>query len=236
MIKNFVVTLAILGLVLSSAFAQNGAEKSHFLAVGARVHYASAEDAFGGDVSVDEEFGYGAMAKLSVFKPLWLRFGIDVFNFEGRATAQEIVDGMPISATASAKLQTIPLTATLLLDLGSLTSSIRPYVGAGIGYYINDFHDVGASASVFGVEFPVERLLNFDFNADDALGWHVCAGVDWFLSSNIAINLEASYRWAEYNWDLAMWALDLSEYNEKFSGSSNLDGWAITAGLSLFFF
>jgi len=236
MVKNLLVTLAILSLVLSSAVAQDGAEKSHFLAVGARVHYASAEDAFGEDISVDEEFGYGAMAKLSVFKPLWLQFGIDVFNFDGGAQLTEIVDGVPISAAASGELRTVPLTATVLVDLGSLTASIRPYVGVGIGYYINDVDNVGVSADVFGVKFPVEEFLDMDIDADDAFGWHVCAGVDWFLTNNIAVNLEASYRWVEYDWDIAMRVLGLEELNEQISGSYDLDGWTLTAGLSLFFF
>ncbi len=225
-IALFAVALAVF---FSSAMAQEGPQENHFLAVGARVLYGNVEEAFdrsmGGQGSVDEEFGYGVMAKLAISQRLWVQLAADAFTFTGELSEPD--------HRISADLQTIPLTGTLLFDLVSRNSSIRPYVGAGIGYYLNEFDDVTESA--FGYLTNLKEYADFD--ADNGFGWHVCAGVDWFLTNNLAINVEALYRWVEYDWDILTKPLGLSELGEDISdsGSDNLDGWAALVGLSVFF-
>ncbi|MFQ5791959.1 MAG: outer membrane beta-barrel protein [Acidobacteriota bacterium] len=223
-----VLTLAVV-TVFCSAMAQDAANRDYFLAVGVRGLYANVEDAFdesiGARTSVDEEFGYGAMAKLAIGGRLWAQFAVDAFAFTGKYVEPDY--------TISADFDTIPLTATLLIDLVSRKNTICPYIGAGIGYYLNDLEDVNESA--FGFLFDLDEYADFD--ADNGFGWHVCAGVDWFLSDHLALNFEALYRWVEYDWDVIMRPFGLRELGEDLSGSGSddLDGWAAIVGLTLFF-
>ncbi|NQT82245.1 outer membrane beta-barrel protein [bacterium] len=225
-IALFVIALAVL---FPSAAAQQSGSGASSLAIGARITYANVEDALedsmGGGTSVDDEFGYGAMVKFPISQRLWLQFAADAFTFTG--------DLSELDFSISADLETIPLTGTLLLDLVSRNNTIRPYLGAGIGYYLNDFDDITESA--FG--FIIDLKEYADFDADDGFGWHVCAGLDWFVTDHLAINLEALYRWVEYDWDIIMRPFGLRELGGDLSdsGSDNLDGWAVILGLSLFF-
>jgi outer membrane protein len=226
---GIVVLAVVFAAVLSSGFAQEAAQRDAFLAVGARALYASADNALnnsmGPETSVDDEFGYGAMVKFAVSQRLWVQFAVDAFTFTGDLVEPGLV--------ISSDIETIPVTGTLLYNLAPRNSAIRPYLGAGIGYYLNDFDKVTASA--FG--FVADLKEYAAFGADDGFGWHVCAGVDWFLTNNLAINLEAIYRWVEYDWDVIMTPFGLGELGEDISGSGSddLDGWGALVGLSFFF-
>jgi len=215
--------------VFPFAMGQEAGQGGPSIGVGARVLYSNVEDAFessmGAGSSVDEEFGYGAMAKFAISRRFWLQFAADAFTFTG--------DLHEPGFSISADLETIPLTGTVLFDLVSRDNTIRPYVGAGIGYYLNDFDDVSESA--FG--FLIDLKDYADFDADNGFGWHLCAGLDWHLTKHLAINVEALYRQVEYDWDVIMKPFGLMELGEDISdsGSDDLDGWAAVVGLTLFF-
>lgn len=227
MVRNLTIVLFALTLAafLSSAVAQEGLHRDHFLGVGVRGLYADVQDPLMGEAQVDGEFGYGAMVKFAVSRRLWVQFAADVFSFTGEYSEP----GFMISAD----LDTIPLTATLLVDLASRDSTFRPYVGAGIGYYLNNLDNV--TESTFGFIVDLDEYV--DFKADNGFGWHLCAGMDWFLTNNLALNLEALYRWVEYDWDAIMRPFGLRQLGEDLSGSGSddQDGWAAIAGLTLFF-
>ena len=222
-----VIVFAAIAMIAACprAFAQHGGD----LAVGARIILANADDVFnssmGDGASVDEELGYGAMAKLAISHRFWVQFAADAFTFTGELVEPDF--------KITADLETIPLTATVLFDFVSRENTIRPYIGAGIGYYLNDFDDV--RQSTFG--FLIDLKDYADFEADNGFGWHLCAGLDWFVTNNLAINAEVLYRQIEYDWEIITSAFGLSELGEDISdsGSDDLDGWAALVGVSLFF-
>lgn len=227
MIKKLAIGMLFVAVAVSVGGA--AAEPGDNLAVGARILYAGAGDTFegsmGGGTSVDREFGYGAMVKLAVSRRFWVQFAADAFTFTGELDEPDF--------RITTDLETIPLTGTLLFDLVSRENTIRPYAGIGIGYYLNDFDDVREHA--FGYLIDLKDYA--DFSASNGFGWHLCAGVDWFLTNQLAINVEALYRQVKYDWDIISTAFGLQELGEDISdsGSDNLDGWCILAGVSFFF-
>jgi outer membrane protein W len=84
---------------------------------------------------------------------------------------------------------------------------VRLYAGLGIGYYLNDMDE---GDFFFGAPSGVEAF------ADDALGYHVAAGMEYFLAENVALNLGLKYVWLDV--DIGF---DGAGYDEKESTSLN---------------
>jgi len=76
------------------------------------------------------------------------------------------------------KITTIPVTLTTRLYIPTDTI-LKPYLGAGMGYYFNDF----------------ENTKNTGMSLDHAFGFHYCFGVDLWLNSieNTALNFDLKY-------------------------------------------
>lgn len=97
----------------------------------------------------------------------------------------------------------ILLTARLHLPAGK---TISPYIGAGIGYYFNDFDKTLATSTVTGV--------------DNSFGWHMAAGLEVFFLQNWAANLDLKYIWNQADF-------------QRTTGTEEFDLDAFSAGVGL---
>lgn len=83
----------------------------------------------------------------------------------------------------------IPLQLSLQYQLKF--GKFRPYLGAGIGYHLNNFSPAAESLwNSFG--------FNVKEDVDIALGYHLGAGLDYAISSAFAFNLDFRYNMASY--------------------------------------
>ena len=65
---------------------------------------------------------------------------------------------------------------------------VVPYIGAGIGYYLNDMDNADGNGDFFdGAPSGVESF------ADDAFGYHINAGVEFFIIDRLALNIDLKY-------------------------------------------
>jgi len=76
------------------------------------------------------------------------------------------------------KISTIPVTLSTRIYIPTDTI-FKPYLGAGMGYYFNDF----------------ENTRHTGMSLDDAFGFHYCFGADLWLNrlENTALNIELKY-------------------------------------------
>jgi outer membrane protein W len=105
----------------------------------------------------------------------WNRFETDIEA--GRFKLSEITI-MPLLLTAQFRI--LP------------SNPVVPYVGVGVGYYFNKL-DKNREVKT---ETETSKTIVAE-EVDDSLGLHVDGGVDWFLTDNFALNLDARYFWTE---------------------------------------
>jgi outer membrane protein W len=82
-------------------------------------------------------------------------------------------------------LTVIPLQLSLQYRL-RISQPFFPYIGGGIGYYFNNFSPENNNAW---------QALGFDVDekVDSVFGYHFGAGIDFFFSSHIALNIDIRY-------------------------------------------
>jgi outer membrane protein len=110
--------------------------------------------------------------------------GVEFSGFRYQTSAKESDDANRLS---KGKLATIPLQLSLIGRF-PLNPMVVPYVLAGGGYYLNTF-DLDANI--------VSGWSNLGFEADEkvdnAFGFHVGAGLDYFINPNLAVGLNGRY-------------------------------------------
>jgi outer membrane protein len=82
-------------------------------------------------------------------------------------------------------LDIIPIMATLQYHFGNF-GNYSTYVGGGFTGMVIDGEAKGT----------LDPGGNGKITFDDAIGGHICGGLDWKLSDNILFNLDAKYTWA----------------------------------------
>lgn len=94
-------------------------------------------------------------------------------------------------ALSAGTLNVIPLQLSLQYRLW-LSGSFIPYLGAGVGYYLN----------IFSLENN-SQWQNLGFNiseeVDSAFGYHFGAGIDYFIKPKMAIYIDVRYSIASFN-------------------------------------
>jgi outer membrane protein len=83
------------------------------------------------------------------------------------------------------ELTQIPILLTLRLH-PSTNATVRPYFGAGVGYYVNSFSTNSYNAALIygaGAKFDVEN----------SFGFHVNGGVEFFIAENYSFNVDLKY-------------------------------------------
>lgn len=83
------------------------------------------------------------------------------------------------------ELTQIPVLFTLRLHPG-VSTKVKPYLGVGVGYYLNSFDTNSFNASlIYGTGAEID--------VDDSFGFHVNGGVEFFIAENYSFNLDLKY-------------------------------------------
>lgn len=131
------------------------------------------------DVEFDSDTGYGL--SVNVFWSDRISTEFAASSVSPDVSFSPVGGGLP--AFLVGDLEMIPITATLQYHFAP-NSRIDPYVGAGAAYVL--FDDLDAADDVDDVDFDA---IEFESDA----GFVVNAGVDFGLTENFAINLDAKY-------------------------------------------
>lgn len=178
------VVVALYVAVLLLVFGQTGfAQEAGKLGIGARISYVN----YSGDDFINEHD-----EKVNIDFDEVAMYGLNVTYFFHKYFSAELsVDyaktDLYVSGTFRGVAQTwndgeltqIPVLLTGRLHI-PVNNIVSPYVGAGVGYYFNDYDP----------KHPADKAT-----ADDSFGFHVNAGVEFFLAENYAINLDLKYVW-----------------------------------------
>ena len=128
-----------------------------------------------------------------------------------------------------------PLQVTAQYRIPSGSSPLSPYVGAGLGYYFNDFDlsdDAKDAIALYRINNS-DPTFDLDVDVDDSFGFHIDAGVDFFVNSNFALNIDARYFWSQA--DTKMTETKLSVQKEIGPDDADLDSFIIGVGAKYFF-
>jgi outer membrane protein len=98
------------------------------------------------------------------------------------------------SSGTGGELQQIPILLTGRFSI-PIKNKIVPYLGGGVGYFINDFDQ---NDSV--IEFIYGP--GADVDVDNNWGYHVNGGFDFLFTPNFALNLDVKYIWNEIETDV----------------------------------
>jgi opacity protein-like surface antigen len=194
--RGFVWILAIAVVALVCVDAQ--AQQGRRLTVEPRLSYWLPDEA-------DNAFGVGASVELMISDWFGVTGGIDFWNFQGD--------------TLSATLDVFPdwdirdLSAGVVFYI-SYSETVNPYITAGLDYFLIDDSFGGADGGAFATA-----------GVDDSIGWHIGGGVDFALSSNFSIVVEARYFDTSINVDLS--GVEI--------GDVNVTGFAVLVGVEIGF-
>lgn len=131
------------------------------------------------DLEFDSDTGFGASVNVFWSNRISTEFAASTVSSD--VTFNPATGGLP--GFLAGDLEMIPITAVLQYHFAP-NSRIDPYVGGGAAYVL--FDELDGGDDVDDVDF---EKIDFD---DDA-GFVVNAGVDFGLTDNFAINLDAKY-------------------------------------------
>ena len=184
-VAPFFVVIAIMFVVNQVSFAQNMEGR---LGLGARVSYI--------DYSDDDYTLYGVKVDVEpdedvMYEGNLTYFIQDYFSIElslGYVETDVDLSAFGLSVDAG-EIENIPVILSGRLHF-STNPKINPYISFGVGYFFNDFDQN---------DYIVESLYGpgADIDVDDSFGFHLGAGVEFFISENAALNLDFKYIWTE---------------------------------------
>ncbi|MGD9613664.1 MAG: outer membrane beta-barrel protein [Kiritimatiellia bacterium] len=151
-------------------------------------------------------YGGGVRLGFEVFSGLALEARVSYLVSEDR---DEIVDGRNVST----ELELVPLEAAVTWTL-DVSESIKPYVGAGAGYYLKN------------VDWKADDVIA-EAEETDSVGYFALAGANVVLG-NVVLFGEAKYNLVQ---DDDEWRWQGSDVEQK----NSLDGFAANVGLKLAF-
>jgi outer membrane protein len=175
----------------------------------------SITDATGGtriDIDVDSSFSVGLNTTYVMNDVLSLELSGDyVFERDTEFTT-------PGQSMKGGEISTIPVLLTLRIHI-PVSSGFKPYIGGGVGWYFNSFD-----------QDPLWAAANSGINIDleDSFAWHANAGLEFFFTDNVALNLDAKYIWSKP--DLNMTAPGYYQTYEM-----DLDGFVVGVGFKFYF-
>ncbi|MBN2206403.1 MAG: outer membrane beta-barrel protein [Candidatus Aminicenantes bacterium] len=173
---------------------------------------------YGSGVALGGSFRFGFSANFGVeISALYFQSAVDEPEAEDRE-----------SGLSQGKLTVIPVELSLVGRF-PVSSKLTPYILAGGGYFLNTFKIDGAVKSGWeGLGFAIEEKL------DNSFGFHVGAGLDFFLAPKLAAGLTVRYSLskAKGSWSLREAATDI----EAKGNLSGLDLKPLVFGLGLRYF
>lgn len=134
----------------------------------------------------EDDFGKAPAFGLSFFYSLSKQFRVELKSYFSPIDVENDPEGL-----SAGTLNVIPLQLSLQYRL-RISRRFIPYVGAGVGYYLNNF----------SVENNDQwQNLGFEINekVDSVLGYHFGAGIDFFIKPNMAINIDVRYSIASFD-------------------------------------
>jgi len=123
----------------------------------------------GGDVE-NESFGYG------------LQIGVVGDHFGLELSGTLIEDDSPPSPTDETEFELGTIALTLLFG-GNITDDMRAYVGAGVNYN----------------RFTFDSGAELDYDDDDQVGFHACAGISIDLADVLQLFVEYRHTVVQYD-------------------------------------
>ena len=205
--KNRCLTICSVALILIVCFSQTAFGGGRF-GIGANVSFMGVADT-GPDDEVQFDgtsmIGLNVTAFMTRFMSVAVDLGYSKLDIDTDSGA-----GVTVSA---GELKQMPLLLTARLHL-PLSKSISPYVGAGLGYYFNDF-DTSDFLDLAGGKL----------SADDNFAFHINGGIEVFFGEHLALNFDLKYLWNEMDLKDPMALLD-----------DNLDMRTFIAGVGLKFY
>jgi outer membrane protein W len=207
--RKLSVFCAICFLLLAAsgfAFAQ---EVTNTIGIGARVFYYSpqSEDVFGASVDIENDLAVGLNLTYIVTQNFSLELAWNYFK-------TDIEEG----SFKLGEFTTMPFMLTCQFRLTPM-GPIIPYVGGGVGYFINKFDESSEAEENAEVK---------DIDIDNSLGLHTNAGLDWFLTDNFALNLDAKYLFTEAD-------IEGEEGDSKVTGDIDFEALTIGSGIKFYF-
>ena len=179
---SFLVVTTFVLIFSQTGFAQDMKGK---FGLGARLAYVNIEDSdynYSG-YEIDNDFDDAFMRGINI-----TYFVHRYFSFELSADYIETDVDLKINNTivGDCDFKQYPILLTARSHF-STNPKVNPYVGVGIGYYLNDF-----DSSDF-----VDSLLppGVKLEIDNSIGFHINTGVEIFLDEHFAFNLELKYLW-----------------------------------------
>ena len=161
---------------------------------------------------------------LGVFGSWWDSKDYGALYGGGARLGFEIFSGVAMEARASylvaddqneavEDLELVPLEAALTWTL-DVSEAIKPYVGAGAGYYLKN------------VDWKADDVID-EADDKDSVGYFALAGLNLYLGA-VSLFAEAKYNFVETDDDLRWRGDDVEAKN-------SLDGFSFSAGLKLGF-
>jgi outer membrane protein len=221
--KKFVALfffVAALVLVFSQiGFAQDAKDMKGRLGLGARVAYVNYSgdsfDELGYSIKVDFDDNVMYGGNLTYFVHEYFSFELSVDY------AKTDVDARVLGVSANiGEMKQVPILLTARTHL-STNPKVSPYIGIGIGYYLNDWEMSDALKS----EIPP----GYSVDTEDSIGFHVNLGVESFVNKHVALNLEAKYIWNRTDVELK------SPYGTWIDESVDLDTFYLGVGVKYYF-
>ena len=154
----------------------------------------------------DDNFGNAPAFGLSFFYSLSKQFRIELKGYFSPIEAGNDPEGL-----SAGTLNVIPLQLSLQYRLNSSRRFI-PYVGAGVGYYLNNF-------SVENSDQWQNLGFNINEEVDSVFGYHFGAGIDYFIKPNMAVNIDVRYSIASFDGSYT-----ITEAVSGISHSGNIEG------------
>ncbi len=169
--------LIIMSFLVMTAFSAGlnaqaqGTQQTKKLGIGINGGYA---------IFSDDQLDGGVSVGLSVLYNFTKALRVELKGSYEKSAAEYSADGLyggDLTSTA------------LMLSLQyqfELSPKFKPYLGAGVGYYLNSFVvDDGLTWITLG--------FNIEDEVDSVVGFHFGLGADFFLNPSFALNLDARY-------------------------------------------
>ncbi len=229
--------IAVFSLLIGFGFA-NAEDMANKLGIGGRVLYyfpteeGEIEDevAFG---EIEDDVAFGVNLTYIIIPNLSVELDWNYFKADVEDGDADIEVG---------ELTTMPL--MLIGQFRILTEGrVIPYVGAGVAYLFNEFDNSGEYEEVveevveelleeeFGVPFDIDA--DADIDVDDSWGFLLNAGVDFFLTDTLALNLDTKYLFSEASAEEEVEVEGVSIYDEI--DDVDLSSFIIGAGIKYYF-
>ena len=134
----------------------------------------------------EDNFGKSPAFGLSFFYSLSKQFRVELKGYFSPIDVENDPEGL-----GAGTLNVIPLQLSLQYRM-NISRRFIPYLGAGVGYYLNNF-------SVENSDQWQRLGFNINEEVDSVFGYHFGAGIDYFIKPNMAVNIDVRYAIASFD-------------------------------------